>query len=63
MRILSKTPIIKECIPPYAIAVGNPARVIKYRFGEEKIKRLLKDKWWDEKNENIEGIFGQQIYE
>ncbi|MBR3051256.1 MAG: hypothetical protein IKG61_07380, partial [Selenomonadaceae bacterium] len=32
---------------PYAIAVGNPARVIKYRFNEVTIKKLLAVKWWN----------------
>jgi acetyltransferase-like isoleucine patch superfamily enzyme len=48
--------IVKD-IPPYAIAGGNPAKIIKYRFDEEKIKKLLKIKWWDWKpskvNDNI----------
>lgn len=33
-------------IPPYAIAVGSPAKVIKYRFDESKIKKLLKSEYW-----------------
>jgi len=39
--------VIAKDIPPYAIAVGNPARVIKYRFDEETIKKLLAVKWWN----------------
>jgi virginiamycin A acetyltransferase len=34
-------------VPPYAIAVGNPARVIRLRFPEEVIERLLAIAWWD----------------
>lgn len=34
-------------IPPYAIAVGNPARATKYRFSEEQIDSLLHIAWWD----------------
>lgn len=34
-------------IPPYAIAVGNPARVTKYRFNEKQIEQLLKIAWWN----------------
>lgn len=30
--------IVTSDIPPYAIAVGSPARVVKYRFTEEKLK-------------------------
>lgn len=40
--------VVTSNIPPYAIAVGNPAKVIKYRFQEDKIKQLLKEKWWDD---------------
>ena len=39
--------VVAKDIPPYAIAVGNPARVIKYRFDEETIKKLLAVKWWN----------------
>jgi ribosomal protein L12E/L44/L45/RPP1/RPP2 len=26
---------------------GNPAKIIKYRFTPEQIKKLLEIKWWD----------------
>ena len=39
--------VITKDIPDYAIVVGVPARIIKYRFDEEQIKMLLKIKWWD----------------
>ena len=38
--------VVTKDIPPYAIAVGVPAKVIKYRFDEETIKRILDSKWW-----------------
>lgn len=39
--------VVTKDIPPYAVAVGNPAKVIKYRFNEEIISMLLDAKWWD----------------
>jgi acetyltransferase-like isoleucine patch superfamily enzyme len=39
--------VVTRDVPPYAIAAGVPAKVIKYRFGEEKIRKLLELKWWD----------------
>lgn len=39
--------IVTKDIPPYAVAVGVPARVIKYRFSQDIIKGLLKIKWWN----------------
>lgn len=39
--------VVTKDIPPYAIAVGVPAKVIKYRFSPEIIEKLLELKWWD----------------
>ena len=45
--------IVTKNIPPYAIAVGNPARVIKKRFSEQIIEQLLEIEWWDWSEEKI----------
>jgi len=39
--------VVTKDIPPYAIAVGNPCRVIRFRFSEDIISQLLDSKWWD----------------
>ena len=39
--------VVNKDIPPYAIAVGCPAKVTKYRFDEDVISLLLKISWWD----------------
>lgn len=39
--------VVTGNVPPYAIVAGNPAKLIRYRFENEKIERLLKLKWWD----------------
>lgn len=38
--------VVAKDIPAYAIAVGNPVKIIKYRFTEHVIKELQKIKWW-----------------
>jgi virginiamycin A acetyltransferase len=52
--------VVAKNVPPYVIVVGNPARIIKYRFDESKIKELLELKWWNNSdqwiNENIEWL-------
>jgi acetyltransferase-like isoleucine patch superfamily enzyme len=39
--------VVTRNIPAYAIAVGNPARVVRYRFDEATIARLLAVRWWE----------------
>jgi acetyltransferase-like isoleucine patch superfamily enzyme len=39
--------VVTKSIPPYAIAAGNPAKVIRMRFDEKTIERLLWIKWWN----------------
>lgn len=39
--------VVTKSVPAYAVVVGVPAKVIRYRFSEEKINKLIKLKWWD----------------
>ena len=45
--------MVTKDVPPYAIVVGSPARVLKYRFDESTVERLLKLKWWNWEAEAI----------
>jgi acetyltransferase-like isoleucine patch superfamily enzyme len=45
--------VVAKEIPPYAVAVGNPARVIRYRFTSDQIERLLRLAWWDWPDEKV----------
>ena len=44
--IIGANSVVTTDIPPYAIAAGNPAKVIKYRFDADIIKSLLETRWW-----------------
>ncbi|MEE4604770.1 MAG: CatB-related O-acetyltransferase [Desulfobacteraceae bacterium] len=46
--------VVTGNVPPYAIVAGNPARIVKNRFDDETISRLLKIKWWEWKDAKID---------
>jgi len=48
--------VVSKDIPPYAIAVGCPIRIIKYRFSEEIIEQLLNIKWWDFEDDELKNV-------
>lgn len=39
--------VVTKSIPPYSVAVGNPAKVIRYRFPPEVIDLVKDIHWWD----------------
>ncbi len=55
--IIGANSVVASDIPPYAVAVGNPCRVVRMRFDDEFIAYLLQMKWWDWDIEKIERNF------
>lgn len=39
--------VVTKDVPPYTIVAGNPAKIIKYRFEDSVVQKLLKYKWWN----------------
>jgi len=45
--------IVTKDVPPFAVVVGNPAQIIKYRFSKEIIEKIIQSSWWDKDIEEL----------
>ena len=63
--IIGARAVVAADVPAYAIVAGNPAHVIKRRFDDRTIERLLAIAWWDwpvEKiGDNLDAIRGADL--
>ena len=51
--IIAAKSVITTDVPPYTIVGGNPAKIIKQRFDDQIVTKLLAIKWWDWSVEKI----------
>ena len=52
--------VVVHDVPPYEIVAGVPAHVIRRRFSDETVERLLQIQWWnwpDDKLRKFSGAF------
>ena len=45
--VIGARSVVTKDVPPYAVVAGVPAKVIKYRFEQEKIDLLQQLQWWN----------------
>jgi virginiamycin A acetyltransferase len=50
--------VVNKDVPDYGVVLGNPARLVKYRFSEATIAALLEEKWWDRDLDDLEKNIG-----
>jgi chloramphenicol O-acetyltransferase type B len=52
--VLGARAVVARDVPPYAIVAGNPALIVRKRFDDITIARLLRVKWWEWEDKRIE---------
>lgn len=45
--------VVFKDVPPYAVVVGNPGRVVRHRFDPDTIAALLEERWWEQDVEDL----------
>ena len=63
--IVAAKSVVTHDVPPYAVVAGNPARIVKSRFDEKTVARLLDIAWWnwpaDRIGRNLDAIRGADL--
>ena len=64
--IIGAGAVVLADVPPYAVAVGVPAKIKRYRFQPAMIETLLRVKWWDwsfdEINANADALMSPDLF-
>ena len=48
--------VVNKDVPPYSVVGGIPAKVIRYRFDEKTINKLITSEWWTYDSEKIKEL-------
>lgn len=63
--IIATNATVTKDVEPYTIVGGNPAKIIRKRFSDDEIEKLLKLKWWNKDIEwitqNVHNLTGRNV--
>jgi acetyltransferase-like isoleucine patch superfamily enzyme len=51
--IIGAGSVVTHDVPPYGVVAGSPAMLLRYRYSEEQIKKLLAIQWWNWSDKKI----------
>ncbi len=55
--VIGANSFVNSDVPDFAIVAGSPAKIIKYRFDEEQISKILESNWWHFEIDAAKNIF------
>ena len=56
--VIAAGSVVTKNIGAYEVVGGVPAKVIKKRFDNKTIEKLLESKWWEKTPDKLKRIFG-----
>lgn len=57
--VIGAQSFVNKDVPPYAIVVGTPAKILRYRFDEDTIEKLNRTKYWERDPETAKTLLMQ----
>jgi acetyltransferase-like isoleucine patch superfamily enzyme len=57
--VVGANSVVTKDVPAFAIVAGCPAKILRYRFDNDKITEILKSHWWEHDKEMAKEIIGE----
>ncbi|MFW2555403.1 CatB-related O-acetyltransferase [Aliarcobacter butzleri] len=55
--VIGANSVVTKDVPSYAIVAGSPAKIIRYRFEQDKMELIENSKWWRTSPLEVKKIF------